>query len=174
MVNAVNFFKCLVVTVRLLCAIGIRYVFQGTTMTFLMAQGHSRRWYLKVKISHVMKKVVVVVMVFYSPSTLFRSYWAQSVNLSTLFLDKPPSQFVNQNLVHILSPVTDNCPSWISGREKMVVEIISCLNSMKECCLTWGSNTRMHIWSSYRARQWKKEPYQSRVIDPSKHRCTAI
>ena len=28
-------------------------------------------------------------------------------------------------LLHILSPVTDNCPSWISGRERMAVEIIS-------------------------------------------------
>ena len=24
--------------------------------------------------------------------------------------------------MHILSPITDNCPSWISGRERMVVE----------------------------------------------------
>ena len=32
---------------------------------------------------------------------------------------------VYQYLVHILSPVTDNCPSWISGRERTDVEIIS-------------------------------------------------
>ena len=31
-------------------------------------------------------------------------------------------QAVYQYLVHILSPVTDNCPSWISGRETMVVD----------------------------------------------------
>ena len=43
--------------------------------------------------------VVVVVLVFYGPSTLFRSFLARS-----LFLSK------NQYLVHILSPVTDNCP----------------------------------------------------------------
>ena len=38
----------------------------------------------------------------------------RSVNLSTLF----PGRLrpVNQYFVHILSPVTDNCPSWISGR----------------------------------------------------------
>ena len=38
---------------------------------------------------------VVVVLEFYSPSTLFRSFWVQSVNLldSTLFLGKPPGQF---------------------------------------------------------------------------------
>ena len=32
---------------------------------------------------------------------------------------------VYQYLVHILSPVTDNCPSWISGRERMAVETFS-------------------------------------------------
>ena len=29
------------------------------------------------------------------------------------------------SIVHILSPETDNCPSWISGRERMTVENIS-------------------------------------------------
>ena len=42
--------------------------------------------------------------------------------------------------MHILSPVTGNCPSWISGREKMTVEIISWPISTKESCWTWGSN----------------------------------
>ena len=28
------------------------------------------------------------------------------------------------SIVHILSPETDNCPSWISGRERMTVENI--------------------------------------------------
>ena len=36
--------------------------------------------------------------------------------------------------VHILSSETDNCPSWISGRERMTVENISRSISMKECC----------------------------------------
>ena len=45
-----------------------------------------------------------------------------------------------QYLVHILLPVTDNCPSLISGRERMAIEIISWPNSTKECCWTWGSN----------------------------------
>ena len=42
-----------------------------------------------------------------------------SVNLTKLFLGRiGPSQVVSQYFVHILklSPVTDNCPSWISGR----------------------------------------------------------
>ena len=29
------------------------------------------------------------------------------------------------SIVHILSPETDNCPSWISGREIMTLENIS-------------------------------------------------
>ena len=36
--------------------------------------------------------------------------------------------------MHILSPETDNCPSWISGRERMTVVNISWSISMKECC----------------------------------------
>ena len=36
--------------------------------------------------------------------------------------------------MHILSPETDNCPSSISGRERMTVEIISSSMSTKECC----------------------------------------
>ena len=35
----------------------------------------------------------------------------RSVKLTALFLGR-----LNQYFVHILSPVTDNCPSWISGR----------------------------------------------------------
>ena len=36
--------------------------------------------------------------------------------------------------MHIFSPETDNCPSWISGRERMTVENISWSISTKECC----------------------------------------
>ena len=43
---------------------------------------------------------VVVVLVFYDPSTLFRSFRARSVNLSTLILGN----------AHSFSPITDNCP----------------------------------------------------------------
>ena len=45
------------------------------------------------------------------------------------------------SIVHILSPETDNCPSWISGRERMTIENISWSISTKECCWTRrGSN----------------------------------
>ena len=41
------------------------------------------------------KTVLVVVLAFYGPSTLLRSFWARSVNLSTLFLGQPARQFIN-------------------------------------------------------------------------------
>ena len=37
----------------------------------------------------------LVVLVFYGSSTHFRSFRAQSVNIATLFLDKPPRQFIS-------------------------------------------------------------------------------
>ena len=47
------------------------------------------------------------------------------------------------SIVHILSPETDNCPSWISGKERMTVENISWSISTKECCRPRrGSNPR--------------------------------
>ena len=36
--------------------------------------------------------------------------------------------------MHIHSPETDNCPSWISGRERMTIENISWSISTKERC----------------------------------------
>ena len=56
---------------------------------------------------------VVVVLLFYVHDPVVMS--ERSVNLTILFLGRlrPP---VNQYLVHILSPVTDNCPSSISGK----------------------------------------------------------
>ena len=39
--------------------------------------------------------MLVAVLVFYGHSTHFRTFRARSVNLVTLFLDKPPRQFTN-------------------------------------------------------------------------------
>ena len=64
----------------------------------------------------------LVVFVVYGPSTHFRPFRARSVNLATLF-PRQASNAVYQYLVPFLSPVTDNCPSWISGRVRMVVEM---------------------------------------------------
>ena len=55
--------------------------------------------------------------------------------------EKPSKRLTS--IVHILPPETDNCPSWISGRERMTVENISWSISTEECC--WprrGSNPR--------------------------------
>ena len=46
-----------------------------------------------------------------------------------LYILSSPMQY----LVHILSPVIDNCPTWIKGRERMAVEMISWPISTKEC-----------------------------------------
>ena len=43
----------------------------------------------------VQSDYVAVVLVFYSPSTLFKSFQVRSVNLSTLFQGKPPRQFTS-------------------------------------------------------------------------------
>ena len=40
-------------------------------------------------------KFGLVWFLFYGPSTHFRSFWARSVNLATLFLGKPPRQFTS-------------------------------------------------------------------------------
>ena len=50
--------------------------------------------------------------------------------------------------MHILSPETDNCPSWISGRERMTVENISWSISTKECCRPRRDRTRDLLVSS--------------------------
>ena len=44
--------------------------------------------------------------------------------------------------VHILSPETENSPSWISGRERMIVENISLSIFTKESCRPDGNRTR--------------------------------
>ena len=57
--------------------------------------------------------------------------------------------------MHILSPETDNCPSWISGRERMTVENISWSISTKECCRPrWGLNPRPPGLQSDGASNW--------------------
>ena len=71
------------------------------------------------------------------PSTNFRSFSARSITLTTLFLGK------YQYLVHILSPVTDNCSSWISGRGRMAIEIFSWPSLHERMCRMWGSNSAL-------------------------------
>ena len=43
--------------------------------------------------------------------------------------------------MHILSPITDNCSSWISRRGRIAVEIFSSPRLHERVCRTWGSNS---------------------------------
>ena len=46
----------------------------------------------KIKVRYFRGSVDLVVLVFYGPSTHFRSFRVRSINLATLFLRKPPRQ----------------------------------------------------------------------------------
>ena len=75
--------------------------------------------------------------------------------------------------MHVLSPETDNCPSWISGRERMTVENISWSISTKECCRPRrGLNPRPPRLQSDGASNWATEAgyrYERKmIIAPSK------
>ena len=62
------------------------------------------------------------------------------------------------SIVHILSPETDNCPSWISKRERMTVENISRSISTKECCQpVQGLNLRPPGVQSDSTSNWATE-----------------
>ena len=69
--------------------------------------------------------------------------------------------------MHILSPEADNCPSWISGRERMTVENISWSISTKECCRPWrGLNPRPPGLQSDGASNWAtKAGWWCRVVN---------
>ena len=62
------------------------------------------------------------------------------------------------SIVHSLPPETDNCPSWISGRERMTVDNISWSISTKECCRPrQGLNPRPPGLQSDGASNWATE-----------------
>ena len=62
--------------------------------------------------------VCLFVLKFYGPVNPMWSCRARSVYLTTRLLGRRLT-----SIVHILSPETDNCPSWISGRERMTVAL---------------------------------------------------
>ena len=68
------------------------------------------------------------------PIQSIRVMSGRSVYLITLFLDRLRPLRGKLVFVHILSPETDNCFSWISGRKTMTIENISWSISTKECC----------------------------------------
>ena len=62
------------------------------------------------------------------------------------------------SIVHILSPETDNCPSWISRRERMSVENISWSNLHERMLPTQrGSNLQPPDHQSRCASNWAVE-----------------
>ena len=100
---------------------------------------------------------VVFVLRFYSPVNPMGSCRAWSVYLTTRLLGRLSPQRLT-SIVHILSPETDNCPSWISGRERMTVENISWSISTKECCRPRrGLNPRPPGLQSDGASKWATE-----------------
>ena len=64
------------------------------------------------------------VLRFYGPVNPVGSCRAQSVYLISLLLGRQSSERLT-SFVYILLPETDNCRSWVSGRERMTVENIS-------------------------------------------------
>ena len=117
------------------------WVFAGRTVTLLVlsysgSYSHNEISVLTViYLSFLTVRSVVVELVFYShfecgQLTYPHCSWAS-------FLGSLP--------VHVLSahsPVTDNCSSWISGRERMAVEVFSWQISTKECFA--GCEDRTH------------------------------
>ena len=80
--------------------------------------------------------------------------------------------------MHILSPETDNCPSWISGRERMTVENISWSVSnelvegvriFKGAKYTFrvGKSVEIFLWFSWKGSTliWKKKKKKKMLSD---------
>ena len=96
--------------------------------------------------------VIWFVLRFYGPVNPMGSCRARSVYLTTQSSKRLTS------IVHILSPETDNCSSWISGRDRMTVENISWSISTKECCRPRrGLNPRPPGLQSDGASNWATE-----------------
>ena len=93
------------------------------------------------------------VLRFYGSVNPMGSCRVQSVYLTILLLGGLSPLW----LIRIL-PETDNCPSWISGRERMTIENISWSISRKECC--WprlGLNPRPPGLQSDGTSNWANE-----------------
>ena len=85
--------------------------------------------------------VVVLLLLFCGltsqSTTMVMLRW--SVNLTTLFLGRLRPKPFTSYFVHILSPATDNCPTWISSRKRMIYV------HKRMFCQTWGSNLRPSV-----------------------------
>ena len=111
--------------------------------------------------SDIFKCQNLFVLRFYGPVNTIKVM----LSWSTPFLDRLPKRLTSTNKVPILSPVTDNsyCLTWISGRERMAVEITVRLNLYKR--YVWmdrGSNPQPPEHQLDRASSdWPSRPYEA-------------
>ena len=94
----------------------------------------------RIRLSHPGQHMFVCVKVLWTSLP----NWVMSSTVSLLTHNSTGQAWSSKQLtstVHILSPETDNCPSWISRRERMTVENISWSIYTKECCWPSGSQT---------------------------------
>ena len=103
---------------------------------------------------HIYLHVCLFVLRFYGLVNPMGSCRAWSVYLTTRLLGRlSPKRLTT--IMHTLLPETENCPSWISRRERMTIENISWSISTKECC--WprlGLNPRPPGLQSDSASNW--------------------
>ena len=124
----------------------------------LMMNRLLKRFCVFVAVSMPYLSVNLFVLRFYGPVNPMGSCRARSVYLATRLLGRLSPLSRLTSIVHILSPETDNCPSWISGRERMTVENISWSISTKECCRPRrGLNPRPPVLQSDGASNWATE-----------------
>ena len=96
------------------------------------------------KLSVVLTDFVCLSWEFYGPVNTLKLMYSQSVNLLTNFLGRLNPLSSLPVLVRILSPVTDNCPSWINGQERKTIEIISWSAPLKLC--GWPGIRTYDLW----------------------------
>ena len=84
------------------------------------------------------------VLRFYDPVNIIKVMSSRLANQSTLFLGRLPKRLTSTKCpyffflpIHLNLHVTDNCPIWIGGRERLAVEIIS-----------WPKFLRTEWWTS--------------------------
>ena len=70
------------------------------------------------------------------------------------------------SFVNILLPEADNCPSWISERERMTIEYISWLISTKKCCQLVGVEPATSWLPIGRTSNWAMEASSQSSEDP--------
>ena len=107
--------------------------------------------YLYNLVMHVLLSNVRLLWGFTDQSTVLSH--VEPVNLSTLFKGRLPKRLTSSK-----SPLTGYCPTWISGRERMAVEIVSWPNGYGRYVAgpriepaTWIVSVWWHIRQTYRA-----------------------